>query len=180
MANDNNIKGMPPSYEGSASIAKGSFRAQTIEALQLSKEKYNGKLLGSGSERNIDPLSKAVIEYVYNNNIDTAYARFAKNGNTKEFQGKLHEAEVRYANMQKTFSIEKYADYVSRMSGATKDTLVSNLEAALAKVDTNSLSEKNKSLLAKVWGKIKPAEKTSPSANTSRTAIITKNNGRSN
>ena len=175
MALNNKIKGMPPSHEDSTKIASGSFREEMIPAIQLSKGKFKVTSLGSGTTKDIDPLSKAVVEYVYNNNIENAKARFAKNGSIEEYNGKIKEAEIRHQKMQKTFSIEKYADYVSKTSGMLKETLVTNLEAALEKVDTKSLSDKNKSLLARVWGKIKSGEKSTPTASKNQSNLITKN-----
>lgn len=176
MALNNEIKGMPPSHEASKTIASGSFRTHTTSELQLlTKGKYIGKTLGSGTARDIDPLSKAVVEYVYNNNIEAAKARFAKNGSIEEYNGKIKDAKIRHEKMQKTFSIEKYADYVSRVGGTTKETLIANLEAALEKIDTNSLSDKNKSLLDRVWSKIKPNEKNTPTASKNQSNLITKN-----
>ena len=59
-----------------------------------------------------------------------------------------------------------------------KETLITNLEAALEKVDTNSLSDKNKSLLARVWGKIKPNEKNTPTTSKTQSNLITRNSER--
>lgn len=175
MALNNEIKGMPSSHEDSTKIASGSFRDATVEALLLDKDKYNSKKLGSGTTKDIDPLSKAVVEYVYNNNIEAAKARFSKNGDILEYNGKIKDAKIRHEKMQKTFSIEKYANYVSSTSGTIKETLITNLEAALGKVNTDSLSDKNKSLLARVWGKIKSGEKSTPTASKNQSNLITKN-----